>query len=154
MLETATVGQQMKSMPLHALPRKLWLLGTVNNVASGSMKGVRNADSGSRGTDGCMARSLNLSCAQGVVASAQRVLDAAHRRSSEPADQDSRLGRLTPRERDVLRLLVQGKTDQEIADVLFLSRRTITTHTSHLFAKLGVTNRVEATALAVREGLI
>lgn len=62
--------------------------------------------------------------------------------------------RLSPRERDVLRLLVQGQTDQEIADTLFLSRRTVTTHASHLFAKLGVTNRVEATALALREGLV
>jgi ATP/maltotriose-dependent transcriptional regulator MalT len=63
-------------------------------------------------------------------------------------------GELTPRERDVLRLLIQGKTDQQIADALFLSRRTVTIHASNLFAKLGVSNRVEATARAVREGLI
>jgi DNA-binding NarL/FixJ family response regulator len=68
------------------------------------------------------------------------------------ADRDG--GQLTPREREVLTLLVQGKTDQEIADDLFLSRRTVTTHTSNLFAKLGVANRVEATARAVREGLV
>ena len=63
-------------------------------------------------------------------------------------------GGLSPREREVLTLLVKGKTDQEIADLLFLSRRTVTTHASHLFAKLGVSNRVEATALAVRQGLV
>jgi len=60
---------------------------------------------------------------------------------------------LTSRERDVLQLLVGGKTDQQIADALFVSRRTVTTHTSSLFAKLGVTGRTEAAVLAVREGI-
>ena len=61
---------------------------------------------------------------------------------------------LTPRQRDVLRLLVAGKTDREIADALFIGRRTVTTHTSGLYAKLRVASRTEAAALAVREGLI
>jgi DNA-binding NarL/FixJ family response regulator len=60
---------------------------------------------------------------------------------------------LTAREREVLALLAAGRTDREIADALFLSRRTVTTHTSNLFAKLGVANRTEAAALAAREGL-
>jgi DNA-binding NarL/FixJ family response regulator len=61
---------------------------------------------------------------------------------------------LTSRQRDVLRLLVAGKTDREIADTLFIGRRTVTTHTSGLYAKLGVAGRTEAAALAVRKGLI
>jgi non-specific serine/threonine protein kinase len=61
---------------------------------------------------------------------------------------------LTPRQRDVLRLLVAGKTDREIADTLFIGRRTVTTHTSGLYARLGVASRTEAAALAVREGLV
>jgi DNA-binding CsgD family transcriptional regulator len=61
---------------------------------------------------------------------------------------------LTRRERDVLRLLVAGKTDRQIADTLFIGRRTVTTHTSGLYAKLGVTSRTEAAALAIREGLV
>ena len=61
---------------------------------------------------------------------------------------------LTPREREVLRRLVEGKTDRQIAEALFVSRRTVTTHTSSLFAKLGVSSRTEAAALAVREGLV
>ena len=63
-------------------------------------------------------------------------------------------GTLTPRERDVLRMLVAGKTDREIADALYVSRRTVTTHTSNLFAKLGVASRTEAAARAVRDGLV
>ena len=61
---------------------------------------------------------------------------------------------LTPREQDVLRLLVAGKTDREIADALFVSRRTVTTHTSSLYAKLGVASRTEAATLAIRERLV
>jgi non-specific serine/threonine protein kinase len=62
--------------------------------------------------------------------------------------------RLTPREREVLRLLVAGKTDREIADALFVGRRTASTHVGNLLAKLGVDNRTEATAVAVRSGLV
>ena len=46
---------------------------------------------------------------------------------------------LTPRELDVLRLIVEGHRDQEIAAALFLSRRTVQTYVTHLFTKLGVT---------------
>ncbi|MFL5759813.1 MAG: ATP-binding protein [Thermomicrobiales bacterium] len=61
---------------------------------------------------------------------------------------------LTARERDVLRLLVQGQSDKGIADALFIGTRTIETHVSNLLAKLGAHNRAEAAALAVREGLV
>jgi predicted ATPase/DNA-binding CsgD family transcriptional regulator len=60
---------------------------------------------------------------------------------------------LTPRERDVLRLIVAGKSDQQIADALFVSRRTANTHVSHIYAKLGVAKRSEAVGIAVRDGL-
>ena len=45
-------------------------------------------------------------------------------------------------------------TDPEIAERLFITRRTASTHVAHLFAKIGVSSRREAAALAVREGLI
>ncbi len=60
---------------------------------------------------------------------------------------------LTPRERDVLRLLVAGRTDREIAEALFIGERTVQSHAEHIYAKLGVHNRHEATAIAVRIGL-
>jgi DNA-binding CsgD family transcriptional regulator len=60
---------------------------------------------------------------------------------------------LSSRETEVLRLVVSGKTDQEIADALYVSRRTVTTHVSSILNKLGVTSRTEAAALAVRHGL-
>jgi predicted ATPase/DNA-binding CsgD family transcriptional regulator len=61
---------------------------------------------------------------------------------------------LTGREQDVLRLLVQGQSDKEIAEALFIGLRTVETHVSNVLAKLGVRNRAEATALAVRQGLV
>jgi DNA-binding CsgD family transcriptional regulator len=60
--------------------------------------------------------------------------------------------RLTPRERDVLRLLVEGRSNPKIAAALFVSPRTAETHVTHILAKLGVTTRAEAAAHAVRVG--
>jgi DNA-binding NarL/FixJ family response regulator len=54
----------------------------------------------------------------------------------------------------VLRLLVEGRSDREIGDALFIGTRTVQTHVSNLFAKLGVNSRAEAAAVAVRRGLV
>jgi DNA-binding CsgD family transcriptional regulator len=61
---------------------------------------------------------------------------------------------LTPREREVLLLITEGKSDREIADVLFVSRRTAATHVRNLFAKLDVHSRAEAATWAVRNGIV
>jgi predicted ATPase/DNA-binding CsgD family transcriptional regulator len=61
---------------------------------------------------------------------------------------------LTARELDVLRLLVEGRADREIAEALFIGTRTVQTHVANLFAKLGVNARAEAAAVAVRRGLV
>lgn len=90
-----------------------------------------------------------------ALAEAMTVTPTADEMSAPPSGDHSRGPRnLTAREMEVLRLIVAGNTDREIADALFLSRRTITTHTSHLFAKLGVTNRVQAATVAIRERLL
>ena len=60
---------------------------------------------------------------------------------------------LTSREIDVLRLVVEGRSDRAIADALFISRRTASKHVAAILAKLGATTRTEAAARAVREGL-
>ena len=61
---------------------------------------------------------------------------------------------LTPREREVLALVVAGKTNREIAAALYVSHRTATTHVANVLAKLGVASRTEAAAAAVRDGLV
>jgi non-specific serine/threonine protein kinase len=62
-------------------------------------------------------------------------------------------GDLTHREREVLTLIAAGRTDQQIADALFISRRTATTHVTNILNKLGVDSRTSAAAVAVRHGL-
>ena len=61
--------------------------------------------------------------------------------------------KLTPRERQILCLLPTGKTDQEIAAEQFISPRTVSKHVEAVYGKLGVRNRSEAVAYAVRHGL-
>jgi NarL family two-component system response regulator LiaR len=61
---------------------------------------------------------------------------------------------LTPREREVLALMVEGLTNPEIAERLSISRATATAHVSHILSKLGVSNRAEAIVLAVRNKLV
>ena len=64
------------------------------------------------------------------------------------------LGRLTAREREVLELIAAGKSNAEIAQELFISVRTVTTHVSTILRKLGVGSRGRAAALAHASGLV
>lgn len=79
---------------------------------------------------------------------AARVLE--RRRSDESGIAAS----LSDRETQILELLTRGATNLEIADELSISTKTVKTHLSGLFRKLGVTNRTQAAGLALREGLI
>jgi non-specific serine/threonine protein kinase len=60
---------------------------------------------------------------------------------------------LTPREREVLRLIAQGRTNQEIADVLFISLHTIKVHVRSILGKLDLDSRTAAAAFAFQHGL-
>lgn len=68
------------------------------------------------------------------------------RRSPHPAG-------LSAREVEVLRLVVAGHTNQEIADALRLSPKTVTHHITHILTKTDAANRAAATAFALRHGL-
>jgi len=61
---------------------------------------------------------------------------------------------LTDRERDVLKLIVEGRTTKEIADILVISPRTVEGHKTNLMAKLGIHNRTELVKYALRKGII
>jgi DNA-binding NarL/FixJ family response regulator len=65
----------------------------------------------------------------------------------------TRLKRLTDRELEVLRLIAQGMSNDEIGATLFISPRTASVHVSRILAKLEVTTRAKATAVAYDEGL-
>ncbi len=61
---------------------------------------------------------------------------------------------LTNRERDVLKLVVEGYTTQEIADMLVVTPKTVEGHRTNLMAKLGIHNRTELVKYALRKGII
>ena len=74
-----------------------------------------------------------------------RLLDAAVTRPSDP---------LSPREGEVLRLLAQGHTNQELATMLFISTRTAETHRRNIMQKLRLASRADMVAYALRAGML
>jgi DNA-binding CsgD family transcriptional regulator len=64
------------------------------------------------------------------------------------------LASLTSREREVLRLIAAGRSNREIASVLFITPKTASVHVSNILGKLGAASRTEAAAIAHREGLV
>ena len=73
--------------------------------------------------------------------------------SGEPGEAVAATLDLTPREVEVLRLIAAGWSNRQIADSLFISRKTASVHASHIFDKLGAANRGEAAAIAHRLGI-
>ena len=77
-------------------------------------------------------------------------LVAADAAATKRADEDP----LSEREREVLRLLALGHTNQEIAKMLYLSVRTVETHRAHIMQKLRLTTRAELVRYAIEHGLL
>ena len=80
----------------------------------------------------------------------------AHVERTRPHDRPGTrdAGELTPRERDVLRLVAAGRTNRQIAATLFISEKTASVHVSRILAKLAVATRGEAAAAAHQRGLV
>jgi len=75
------------------------------------------------------------------------------RELSQPSDLPPAEEPLTEREVDVLRLVAQGLSNDEIGGKLFISERTVRTHVSNILGKLHLANRTQAALYALREGL-
>ncbi len=88
-----------------------------------------------------------------LLAARARLPLTAPDRAPEPDPGDDAFG-LTPREQDVLRLVAAGRTNRQIAEELFISPKTASVHVSNILAKLGVSGRGEAAALAHRLRLL
>ena len=77
-------------------------------------------------------------------------LDAAGRHEAS-GDGAGPLAALTPREREVLRLMSRGLSNRQIGEELFISQKTASVHVSNILAKLGAATRTEAAAIARAE---
>jgi DNA-binding NarL/FixJ family response regulator len=85
---------------------------------------------------------------------AAKLLGVVRARAQRDGDGSAVASLLSEREVDVLRLLAVGKQNADIARELYLSPHTVRNHISNILSKLGIHNRTEATAVAIRAGLV
>jgi len=86
----------------------------------------------------------------------QKILDQViddYLNQKEVGEMKSPLARLTPREREILQLVAEGKSSAETADILGLSPKTVETYRSHLMHKLDISDLPSLVKLAIRYGL-
>jgi DNA-binding NarL/FixJ family response regulator len=88
-----------------------------------------------------------------IQPSLARSLLRQFRVQAEPG-KDEPFPNLTPREVEILQIIAKGLSNAEAARVLKISRATIRTHLEHIYAKMAVSNRVEAITEGIRQGLI
>jgi DNA-binding CsgD family transcriptional regulator/tetratricopeptide (TPR) repeat protein len=112
---------------------------TLVAVGPGPVDGTRPARPGDNGTDRGGPTLAVSAVLRGVVG------------EHAPAPKDT-FG-LSRREREVLSLIADGRTNREIGERLFISQKTVGVHVGNILAKLGVSGRVEAAAVAIRLGL-
>jgi DNA-binding NarL/FixJ family response regulator len=114
---------------------------------------VRQAlDAGARGYILKSAMELELPVAIRKIAAGETVLDPAVSRPA--ALKGERNAGLTPRELEVLQLIVEGKSNKEIADFLHLSANTIAVHRANIMDALGIHKTAELVVYAIRNGLV
>ncbi len=80
-------------------------------------------------------------------------MESTERTALSPGDAEA-LSRLTEREREILKLIFDGKCSNEVANALSVSKRTVDFHLARAYVKLGVSNRFQAFKRAVELGIV
>jgi DNA-binding NarL/FixJ family response regulator len=96
---------------------------------------------------------LTTARALGMRALEERVSARMHQPAAPALLTPSYLDDLSQREIDVLRLIVAGKSNRDIAETLYISLSTVASHVRHILTKTKTTNRTEAAAYAMQHGL-
>ena len=91
---------------------------------------------------------------RGESAFPSRITNIMIKELNKPSKPVSKCTTLTDRETEILKLIANGMSNQEIADQLFLSVWTVRTYVTAILDKLSVDNRTQATLYALREGLV
>jgi DNA-binding NarL/FixJ family response regulator len=112
----------------------------------------QSLDAGARGYLLKSAMELELPVAIRKVAAGETVLDPAVSRPSTLKGE--RNAALTPRELEILQLIVEGKSNKEIADQLHLSANTVAVHRANIMDALGIHKTAELVVYAIRNGLV
>lgn len=114
---------------------------------------VRNAlDAGAKGYLLKSAIDVDLVGAIKVVADGKRFIGSGLKYVA--VEQDDEVSRLTGRERQVLQLIAQGKSNKEIAGLLELSVNTVSVHRANLMEKMNIHRTAELVLFAIRKGLV
>lgn len=119
-------------------------------AAGASDAAVERFSDAYRTATGLRARPLSGQCAREL----QRLGEPVEQRLGRRAARDLEQGRLSRRERDVLRLVALGRTNREIAHELFLSTRTVDMHVRNILEKLDCRSRAEAVHKATTTGIL
>lgn len=91
---------------------------------------------------------------EGAVYLDQQIARRVIKQLKSPTTAPTTMGQLSPRELDVLKLVVEGYSNPEIANALYLSPNTVKTHIRGIMNKLAVDDRVQAAVVALRAGLV
>jgi DNA-binding NarL/FixJ family response regulator len=114
---------------------------------------LRNAlDAGAHGYILKNALDLDLADAVRRVAEGRTVIDPAMQ--AQARAESGSASQLTPRERQVLQLIVEGRSNKEIAGLLGLSANTVAVHRANIMGELGIHNTAELVVYAIRNGLV
>ena len=108
---------------------------------------------GSNGHDGAGGVDGRRPAGSAAVAGGAATSELVRGFVGEPAPRRTDPFGLSPREKEVLLLMAQGRTNREIGERLFISQKTVGVHVGNILAKLDVSGRVEAAAVAIRLGL-
>jgi DNA-binding NarL/FixJ family response regulator len=94
------------------------------------------------------------SIASGKMYNSQEILNNYLKYCQQATKEKKEEIRITPREKEVLQLIIKGKTTDEICEILFISKHTVDSHRKHLLCKLGVKNTVELVMYAIEKKLV